>query len=102
MKLQGNVDKLVKFIKDHRLGGGDFHVVTLDGKEFQIPGVKKDSESGASSHFTDLGQGAGIRIYACAYCSAVCGCNFFFPSLGGNLCVGRQVSKRPMQGGWCR
>ena len=65
MKLQGNVDKLVKFISDHRRGGGEFNVVTLDGKEFHIPGVKKESESGASSHFTDMGQGAGIHACVC-------------------------------------
>ena len=50
---------LIKLIKDHRLGGGDFNVVTLNGKEYHIPGTKGDSESESSSHFSDMGQGAG-------------------------------------------
>lgn len=54
-----NKATLIKLIKDHRLGGGEFNVVTLDGKEYRIPGTKGDSEAGASSHFNDLGQGAG-------------------------------------------
>jgi len=54
-----NKATLVKLIKEHRLGGGEFNVVTLDGNEFHIPGTKGGTDAGPSSHFSDMGKGAG-------------------------------------------
>ena len=59
LKVAHNRATLVRLVKDHRLGGGEFNAVTLDGKEYHIPGTKKGSDTGPSSHFSDLGQGAG-------------------------------------------
>ena len=58
LKVAHNRATLVKLIKEHRLGGGEFHMVTLDGKDFHVPGTKK-TDDGPSAHFTDMGINMG-------------------------------------------
>jgi hypothetical protein len=51
---------LVKLIKQHRQGFGEFNAVTLDGAAFSIPGTKQTSAGGSTSeHFDNMGKGAG-------------------------------------------